>query len=452
MSKVETCYSCENCGALYPRWQGQCSTCKDWNTLKEDRIEKQSKAMRGFEKKQAVSLVDIQVTADEILATDSLELDRVLGAGFVRGGAYLMGGEPGIGKSTLSLQVGQKMAKKGRSVLYVSAEESEKQVFLRSQRIGKNTSHLFVLSETRLPVILQVIRDQKPDLVILDSIQAVLDPQLNSSYGTSSQVRHCASEFIALVKDLGCVGILIGHITKDGALAGPKLLEHLVDVILYFEGDRHLQYRLLRCFKNRFSAAHEVGFFSMEESGLQELDATANLFVDDTTLATPGSVVSAVLEGSRVLLIEIQALVVGSGYGMAKRTVLGVDSHRATLMIATMEKLLGLKLYTKDIFLNIIGGLKVKEPAIDLSIIVAILSSYSEKPLQKRTGILGEVGLTGDIRAVPHVEKRLKELSNLGFEFCLLPAKNKAQFPSNLSIKPLFIENVQDVLPILGMQ
>jgi len=301
---------------------------------------------------------------------------------------------------------------------------------------------LLVYSELDIIEILKAIKKISPQVIILDSIQVVYHRDLPSTVGSVNQVRQCANDLIQVIKEINAVGIIIGHITKDGTLAGPKVLEHLVDCILFFEGERHQKYRLLRCFKNRFANTQEIGIFEMGAKGLIEISQSAELFIDDMTLQSPGSMVVAVMEGSRVLLVEVQALVVDSGYGLAKRTFSGVDLNRANLMIATLEKKLKIKLSTKDIFLNIIGGLKIKEPALDLGIVLAIISSIREKPLEKKIGVIGEVGLTGEIRAVSNIEKRLNEFDKLGFTECIIPAQNKLEPSETRKIKPIFVKNV----------
>ena len=317
---------------------------------------------------------------------------------------------------------------------------------LRSKRLGEHTDSLLVYAQTSIAAIIEVIKTEKPECVILDSIQVVYHEESSGAPGTMSQVRYCATEFIRVIKENNLTGMIIGHITKDGSIAGPKVLEHLVDVILYFEGERHLNYRLLRCFKNRFASSYEIGLFMMEETGLVSVDSHMNLFLDDRSSSSPGSVIVPVMEGSRVLLVELQALAVHSGYGLGKRTFQGVDSNRATLIIAAMDKVLQLKLYTKDIFLNVIGGLKVTETCMDLGIVISIMSSLYNIPLNRHVGVIGEVGLTGEIRSVSHIPKRIKECENLGFNECILPEKSRAIFPKKTKITPIFVSTVTEAI------
>lgn len=446
-SKVKTRFVCSVCQAVFPAWSGQCGSCESWNTLDESVRTAAPVTYRADQVlSKPIAIHDIEVKDDVVIPTGIPEFDRVLGGGLTVGSVNLIGGEPGIGKSTLALQVLQYLSCQDRHVLYVTAEESEKQLLLRSQRLGESGEKLKVYAQTDISAIIEAIKSEQPDCVILDSIQVVYHSEVSGAPGTMSQVRHCATEFIRTIKENGLTGIVIGHITKEGSIAGPKVLEHLVDVILYFEGERHLNYRLLRCFKNRFASSHEVGLFTMEEKGLQSADVTSGLFLDDANLSSPGSVIVPVMEGSRVLLVELQALAVHSGYGMGKRTFQGVDANRATLMIAAMDKVLELKLFTKDIFLNVIGGLKVTETCLDLGIIVAILSSLNSRALNRKIGVLGEVGLTGEVRSVGQLAQRVKELENMGFLECIVPKKNRATFPKSCKVKPVYVETVVDVI------
>ncbi|MFT5171019.1 MAG: DNA repair protein RadA/Sms [Candidatus Marinamargulisbacteria bacterium] len=446
MAKELTLYRCLNCNTEYPKWLGKCEACDSWNSLSEEVIVKAAVRV-GFRKTKTtpIAITDIQVEEREAIDPEVGELRQVLGQGFVVGSVTLFGGEPGVGKSTLALQLAQTIAQKGDVVLYVSGEESLGQVQMRSRRIGKNGDQLLVLSETNILDILEAIEAFSPKVVILDSIQVVHHPDIPSLPGSVNQVRHCANQIISVVKDRGLVGILIGHITKEGSLAGPKVLEHMVDVILYLEGERNQKYRILRSYKNRFGTTDEIGVFAMQERGLVEVSQPSELFIEQSTLSSPGSIVSAVMEGSRVLLVEVQALVVKSGYGIAKRNFLGVNQNRANLMIATIEKILGLNLSQHDIFLNIIGGLKVSEPALDLSIVVAIISSFHEKAMNEKVAVMGEVGLTGETRAVPHFEKRLAELRKMGFTGCYLPEKNQKPSKKGNDITPYYVKNILDV-------
>jgi DNA repair protein RadA/Sms len=427
VDKVIVSYVCNNCGTHFPRWQGQCNVCLVWNAIEEECISKTAlkKQTKAALTKNPIPIIEVKPELHQVYPTKIGELDSVLGGGLFLGSIVLLGGEPGIGKSTIALQIAQNIAKQNKTVLYVSGEETEAQLFYRAKRLGESAQGLLVYAETNIRNIVQVIEKQQPDLVILDSIQVVYQPEIPSIPGSVNQIRQCANEIINIIKEKNIIGLLIGHITKEGNIAGPKLLEHIVDVILYFDGERDQQYRLLRSFKNRYAPTNEIGLFKMQKDGLKDIPNPSELFIDENTLMQPGSVVSSMVEGSRVILLEIQALVVESGYGMAKRTFLGVEPNRANLMIAAMEKILGIKLSNKDIIINIIGGMKVKEPTLDLAIVIALLSSLTGKVVGKKLGFMGEVGLTGEIRPVTNVEERIQEFKKLGFVGCVLPESKK---------------------------
>jgi DNA repair protein RadA/Sms len=440
-------FTCNNCGSNFPRWHGKCPACDSWNSISEETITENISPFKTTLniKASPVPLNSINITEENIIPSSINEFDRVLGKGFIPGEVILLSGEPGIGKSTLALQVAQSFAAQNRTVLYISGEESIKQIYLRSKRLGKTPETLLVYSEVNILEIIKTIEKYKPELVILDSIQVVYYPNLPSTIGSVNQVRQCANELINTIKSLNSVGLIIGHITKDGNLAGPKVLEHLVDAVLYFEGERNQKYRLLRSFKNRFSNTEEIGIFEMSATGLVEISQSSELFIDENTLLSPGSMVVPIMQGSRVILTEVQALVVNSSFQMAKRTFSGLDPARANLMIATLEKKIDVKLYSKDIFLNIIGGLKINEPALDLGLILAIISSLHEKPLSQKIGVVGEVGLTGELRPVPLIEKRLTELEKMGFSECLVPIQNKKNI-SGRQIKPFYVKNINQAI------
>ncbi len=446
--KKEIYFICKNCQQTFPRWYGRCPSCDSWNSIEEEvNFTNKTKNISAIKKikHSPIPINEIHLEDIKPISTKIHELDRVLGNGFIPGETILLGGEPGIGKSTLALQISQNLAL-DEKVLYISGEESIQQIYLRAKRLGAVSENLLVYSEVNILEIIEVIKHIQPKLVVLDSIQVVYHPDLPSTIGSVNQVRECANHLIHCLKDLNIIGIIIGHITKDGNLAGPKILEHLVDAILYFEGERSQKFRILRCFKNRFSSTDEIGVFEIKAEGLKEVANANDLFIDEATLNSPGSMVSAVMEGSRSFLIEVQALAVNSGYGIAKRTFSGVDLNRANLMIATLEKKLNFKLFNKDIFLNIIGGLKINEPALDLAIILAIISSLTEKPLGGKIGAIGEVGLTGEVRTVNNIEKRLNELEKMGFTECLIPAQNKNQNLTQKNITPIYIKNIKEAI------
>ncbi len=446
MDKIE--YSCQNCGATFSGWQGKCTICDAWNSVIGNAVipDKHTKTVSRVTKKNIPTPIDAIPTDNiSVFSSGISELDHVLGQGFVPGAAILLGGEPGIGKSTLALQIAHEQAKH-RKVLYVSGEESATQIHLRASRLGTLSPTLFVLTETNVMAIREAIIDEQPELVIIDSIQVLYHHSIPSVAGSVNQVRFCASVLIDILKATQTVGLFIGHITKDGTLAGPKVLEHLVDVILYLEGERIDQYRVLRSFKNRYSSTQEIGLFEMKSTGLTPVASWSDIVVGDAAIGQAGSVVSSIVEGTRSILVEVQALVVKTGYGMAKRTVLGVDANRANVMIAAIEKILGIKLADQDIILNIVGGIRTDDPALDLGIVLAILSSLHNKPVGPRIGICGEISLTGDIRSVKQAEKRVSEFHKMGFTHVVLPTKNTVLTAQKMGIQVSYVETLQDAL------
>jgi len=446
MPTAAVAYECQSCGEIFAKWQGKCDACQQWNTLVESKKQKLNKKTARIQKKsQAKPLADVETEQTFYYKTAIKEFDDVLGDGLVKGSVVLLGGEPGVGKSTLSLQVCQQCAQTGKKVLYITAEESESQIKLRAQRLGA-VDDLWVYAETNMQSIIDECEQLKPDIVLLDSIQVVQHPELNSLEGTVAQVRYCASALISWVKNNNKSAIMIGHITKDGQIAGPKVLEHLVDVILYLEGDRHYHYRILRCQKNRYGSTDNIGLFEMKASGLNALEDPSKAFIEHIDKPTPGSVIAPFTEGNRVILIEIQALVVESGYGMAKRNFVGVNPNRANLLIASLDKRLRLKLATHDIFLTVIGGLTVNDPSIDLAIIVAIMSSLWQQPIDSQIGLCGEVGLTGEVRPISHIDKRIKECEKCGISTCVVPEKNNISFSDSSCFKIIKVQHVLEVL------
>lgn len=450
--KQTAIFECQTCATTYPKWQGRCDSCLDWNTL----IECQKTKKNGLKTNSPVTLAEplhtIEPEAVFYYPTDISEFDAVLGKGLVKGSAVLLGGEPGVGKSTVSLQVCLDCAKKGLTVLYVSAEESKAQLKLRAARLGGIADRLFVLTENNMLAILAECERLKPDIILLDSIQVVQTPGLTALEGTISQVRQCASLLIQWVKQTHTSAIIIGHITKDGHIAGPKVLEHLVDVILYLEGDRHHCYRLLRCHKNRYGSTDTIGLFEMNETGLRPIPDAAKAFIEDNAVSNPGSVIVPYNEGSRILLIEIQALVVETGYGMAKRNFVGVNPNRANVLIAALDKVFKLKLSSYDIFITVIGGLTVGDPCIDLAMIVALISSLRQKKVKPGWAVCGEVGLTGEIRAVSYLDKRLAELRKNGFEACIIPKKNTLPPTLNTSFNCIGVASLVEAMQQVFVQ
>jgi len=423
MAKTRTVFTCQHCGHQSPKWLGKCPDCGQWNTLVEETLVRAP--ARGASAPAAGGSAPLRLTEVSAAEEDRLrcglgELDRALGGGIVPGSLTLIGGDPGIGKSTLLLQAADRLAG-GGAVLYVTAEESARQVKLRAHRLGASEGELFLLAETALENILHRARELRPRMLVIDSIQTIYTAEVESAPGSVSQVRECAGRLMLLAKGEGIPVFLVGHVTKDGAIAGPRVLEHLVDTVLYFEGDAGHAYRILRTVKNRFGSTNEIGVFEMKDSGLAEVANPSELFLAERPQETPGSVVVPSLEGSRPILVEIQALVSASGYGTPRRTTMGVDHNRAALLVAVLEKKVGLALGGLDIFLNVAGGVRLTEPAADLGMLAALASGHLNRPTPARTAVFGEVGLTGEVRAVSRPELRVQEAARLGFDRCLLP-------------------------------
>jgi DNA repair protein RadA/Sms len=427
MAKARTIHRCESCGAAHPKWSGQCSACGEWNTLVED-IERltgpggaRSSAAYNGPVGKAVPLSSVDATAALARTTGIAEVDRVLGGGLVAGSVTLLGGEPGIGKSTLTLQMLGALAAEGRRGLLVSAEESPQQVQLRALRLRAQLDGVWIVAETSLPAILAAVADVQPDLLVVDSIQTVFDPELDSSPGSVTQVRECAHTLVRAAKASGVATVLVGHVTKEGALAGPRVLEHVVDTVLSFEGDRHHALRLLRAAKHRFGATGELGLFEMRDSGLMALDDPAELLLGDRRPELPGSCVVPVMEGRRTLLVEVQALVNETKAPMPRRSAQGVDNSRLAVLLAVLEKRAGFKFFERDVYASALGGVRIQEPAGDLGICMAIASAMTDTPVPPNIVACGEVGLGGEIRRVSQMERRLAEATRLGFSQAIVP-------------------------------
>lgn len=419
-------WSCRECGHSQSKWTGSCPTCKNWNTLVEEQEAPEEKRFvsKKTDKARAVRIKDVNASEFKRIATNMGELDRLLGGGLVEGSLLLIGGEPGVGKSTLMLQIANSLAKQGLTVLYICGEESAEQTSLRARRLGIDDQNLYLLSETGFTAIKAQIDQVKPDVAIVDSVQIVYKQELPSSPGSVVQVREIATEFMHLSKGHGITTFLIGHVTKSGDLAGPRVLEHLVDAVLEFEGDRQHGFRLLRAAKNRFGTTDEIAIFQMKESGLMEVPNPSQAFLEERMKEIPGSAIVPGLEGARSFLLEIQALVTATAFPNPSRRSAGLDSNRLGLLLAVLDKRLGYHMYNHDVFVALAGGLKIVEPAIDLGILLAIASSYTNKAIPSDCIILGEVGLGGEVRGVSRVETRLKEAIHMGFKKCILPKKN----------------------------
>ena len=430
MAKQKTIYSCTECGATSPKWQGQCPGCGVWNTLVESIAEKASNPR--FESlapaARLQNLSEIEAREAERIPTGIGEFDRALGGGLVAGGVVLIGGDPGIGKSTLLLQALAQLSQQGQRVLYVSGEESGEQVALRARRLALETGDLRLMAEINLERILGTLQSEKPQIAVIDSIQTLWSDQLSSAPGSVAQVRECAAQLTRLAKASGITVILVGHVTKEGALAGPRVLEHIVDTVLYFEGDTHSSFRLIRAFKNRFGAVNELGVFAMTENGLKGVSNPSALFLSQHGQDVPGSCVMVTQEGTRPLLVEIQALV-DAAHGNPRRLTVGLDAQRLAMLLAVLHRHAGIVCFDQDVFVNAVGGVKISEPAADLAVILSITSSLKNKALPSKLVVFGEIGLAGEIRPAPRGQERLREAAKLGFTRALIPEANRPKQP-----------------------
>jgi DNA repair protein RadA/Sms len=421
-------YCCQACGYQTPKWMGKCPDCGTWDSIVEERATagpfRNAARTSALPQTAPVPIDTIELETDNRLLTGIEEFDRVLGGGLVQGTLVLVGGDPGIGKSTLMLQALYGLANQGQKVLYVSGEESNQQIRLRSQRLKTVSPELMVGAEVEIDAILAMIQSVQPRAVVIDSIQTMYNAELTSAPGSVSQVRESTVRLMLLAKKTGIPIFLVGHVTKEGAIAGPKLLEHMVDTVLYFEGDRNHMFRILRAVKNRFGSTNEIGVFEMKDQGLDEVANPSAVFLSERPTNAPGSAVTASMEGTRPILVELQALASSTSFGTPRRTILGLDSNRVALLAAVMEKQLGMHLMGYDIFMNVAGGVKVIEPAVDLAIVSAIASSFLDKPIANGTIVLGEVGLTGEVRAIGQVDSRIAEAGKMGFNRCVVPEGN----------------------------
>ncbi len=448
MSKIKTTFFCQNCGAQYAKWQGQCNACKEWNTIAEEIIQKEEKSSwkpTTSESKRVskpLKIKEIDSTQEVRMDTTDGELNRVLGGGIVPGSLILLGGEPGIGKSTLLLQISLKLPYK---TLYVSGEESQKQIKMRAERINPNSDNCYILTETKTQNIFRHIVETEPDIVIIDSIQTLHTDYIESTAGSISQIRETTAELIKFAKETNIPVILIGHITKDGNIAGPKILEHMVDTVLQFEGDRNHVYRILRSLKNRFGSTAELGIYEMQGSGLREVSNPSEILISHREEELSGTAIASTLEGMRPLMIEIQALVSTAVYGTPQRSTTGYNAKRLNMILAVLEKRAGFRLGTKDVFLNVTGGISVDDPAIDLAVVAAILSSNEDIAVGKDVCFAGEVGLSGEIRPVNRVEQRIQEAEKLGFATIFVSKYNKIAIKNPL-IKIILVSKMEEVV------
>lgn len=440
-------FFCQECGYESAKWMGQCPACHAWNTFVEEKLEKTTQAVKKLVKDVNVTTLDaIEMQEGQRITTEISELDRVLGGGIVKGSLVLVGGDPGIGKSTLLLQCCRNLSEQKKKVLYISGEESLQQIKIRAKRIGEFADSLFLLCETNLDIIQEVIKKEKPEIVVIDSIQTMYSESVTSAPGSVSQVREATGTLMQIAKGMEISIFIVGHVTKEGVVAGPRVLEHMVDTVLYFEGDRHASYRILRGVKNRFGSTNEIGVFEMREDGLHEVENPSEYMLSGKPKDASGSVVACSMEGTRPILVEVQALVCHSNFGIPRRTAAGTDFNRVNLLMAVLEKRLGLQMSACDAYINIAGGIKMNEPAIDLGIVLALVSSYKEVPIDEKTICFGEVGLSGEVRAVSMAEQRILEAKRLGFTRCILPKVSLQALKSINGIRLDGVENVQDAI------
>ena len=444
-------YFCQNCGHEESKWLGQCPMCREWNTFVEKKVtvSKGTAAKNTVREAEVVTLSSVSTDQEDRMQTEIEELDRVLGGGVVPGSLVLVGGDPGIGKSTLLLQVCKRLSDQGRKVLYISGEESLKQIKLRANRMGTFSDHLLLLCETNLETIRQVIEREHPAVAVIDSIQTMYSEEVTAAPGSVSQVREATNTLMQIAKGLNITIFIVGHVTKEGTVAGPRVLEHMVDTVLYFEGDRHASYRILRGVKNRFGSTNEIGVFEMRETGLEEVPNPSEYMLNGRPEDASGSVVACSMEGTRPILMEIQALVCRSNFGMPRRTAAGTDYNRVNLLMAVLEKRVGLPLSNYDAYINIAGGIRMNEPAIDLGIVMAIVSSYKNQSISPGTIVFGEVGLSGEVRAVSMPEQRVAEARKLGFKTCIMPQVSKDMLKKIEGIEVIGVKSVNQAMNLI---
>lgn len=449
MGKTKTKFVCQNCGYETFKWMGKCPSCNEWNSFVEEIYEKRDKANIIQRDVSVEKLIDVEIDEEDRIKTDMEELDRVLGGGIVKGSLILVGGDPGIGKSTLLIQVANHLSNKGLKILYVSGEESPKQVKMRAERLNLKSDELYILSETNLDIIRNVIEKILPNVLIIDSIQTVYNSEIASAPGSVSQVREATHVLMKIAKRNGIATFIVGHVTKEGSIAGPRVLEHMVDTVLYFEGEMYQSYRILRAVKNRFGSTNEIGMFEMRDIGLVEVKNPSEVLLSGRPENSSGTVVVPSMEGTRPMLVEIQSLVSATAFGMPRRTAMGIDYNRVVLMVAVLEKKIGYNMQNSDVYINIAGGLQTKEPAIDLGIITSIASSYRDIYVDPNTVIMGEVGLTGEVRRISFIDKRIYEASKLGFNRAIIPNINTKDLDKIEGIDAIGVDSVEEALEIV---
>ncbi len=454
MAKKKTKFICQNCGTVQLKWMGRCPDCDEWNTLVEELEEttvdrRNVKFIDKISAKKPIKINEIEIGKEERFKTGIEEFDRVLGGGIVKGSLVLIGGAPGIGKSTLLIQVAKILDNIGKKVLYVSGEESVAQIKLRSDRLDIKSEDIYLFGENNLYNIEKIVEELEPEILIIDSIQTMYNPDLSSAPGSVSQVRDSTSSLMKICKGRGISTFIVGHVTKDGGLAGPRVLEHMVDTVIYFEGDRYNTYRMIRAVKNRFGSTNELGLFEMNDKGLKEILNPSSVLISERNKEVSGSCISSIMEGTRPILVEVQALVSPSNVGIPRRTSLGIESSRLSLLLAVLEKRIGINASSKDVYLNIVGGLRLSEPGMDLAIISSIVSSHKNISISEKTVVIGEVGLTGEVRGVSFLEKRLLEAKKLGFEKAIIPKSNLKNVKEIDELKIYGIDNVKNALNII---
>lgn len=449
MAKIKTKFICQNCGYETSKWLGKCPSCNEWNCFVEEAYEKNNKVTVDLKSVSVGKLIDVKIDKEDRIMTKINELDRVLGGGIVKGSLILVGGDPGIGKSTLLIQVASELSNSGLKVLYVSGEESPKQVKMRADRLNLKSDELFILAETNLDIIKNTINDICPDILIVDSIQTVYDSDITSAPGSVSQVREATHTLMKIGKSDSIATFIVGHVTKEGSIAGPRVLEHMVDTVLYFEGEMYQSYRILRAVKNRFGSTNEIGMFEMRDIGLVEVENPSEVLISGRPQNTSGTVIVPCVEGTRPMLVEVQSLVSQTAFGLPRRATMGIDYNRAVLMIAVLEKKLGYSMQNCDVYINVVGGLQTKEPAMDLGIITSIASSFRDLYINSKTIVMGEVGLTGEIRRVSFIDKRLNEAAKLGFERAIIPKINLKDINRIDGIDVIGVNKVEEALEIV---
>jgi DNA repair protein RadA/Sms len=453
VAKTKTKFVCQECGYESPKWMGRCPGCQNWNTMLEERDKSEARipgtAITGKGKLEKATPIT-QIAKEDAPRADTgmKELNRVLGGGLVPGSLILVGGDPGIGKSTLLLQATYHLAIRGMPILYISGEESIEQIRLRAERLGALHDQMMVASETDLMMVESLIEQNKPKLVVIDSIQTMFHPEVTSAPGSVSQVRECTGQLMRFAKDLGVAIIIVGHVTKAGAIAGPRMLEHMVDSVLYFEGERHHTYRVLRAVKNRFGSTNEIGVFEMKDVGLVEVDNPSELFLSGRPVGVPGTAVAASIEGTRPVLVELQALVAPTSFVTPKRMATGIDHHRVTMIMAVLEKRLGFFMQNQDAYLNAVGGVRLDEPAVDLAMAVSLASSFRDRPTASHDIFIGEVGLTGEVRGVSRIEQRVNEAYNMGFKRVIFPEKNRRGWTPPRGIELIGVGTLGEALEV----